>query len=236
MNGEQRVHAPQFPSSSSLIVTLGSIALLSGLLVVLVYQATLPIITENRRLALERAIFTVIPGAVSKQSFVIGPEGLRRLDEENTQGANLYAGYDQAGQLVGVAMEGAAQGYQDVVRILYGYLPSCECIVGFTVLQSTETPGLGDKVETDPDFLTNFDPLHGGLDARLAADKGAIANPIETVKHGTKSEPWQIDAISGATVTSKAIGKGLRESTQRMLPLVVQHLDELEVKHGHQSE
>ena len=50
----------------------------------------------------------------------------------------------------------AAQGYADVVRVLYGYDPACACIVGMTVLESKETPGLGDKIDTDPDFLLNF--------------------------------------------------------------------------------
>ncbi len=226
MSVNEQIQSSPLPSSRTLILTLGSIAMISGLLVVLAFQFTLPIITENKREALERAVFKVIPGAVSRRSFALGPDGLVQLDEHATEGANVYAGYDATGQLVGVAMEAAAQGYQDVVRTLYGYSPECECIVGITVIQSTETPGLGDKVETDPDFLANFE----ALDARLNADKTALLHDIETVKHGTKTDPWQIDAISGATVTSKAIGKGLRESTHTRLPRLVQHLDELEVR------
>jgi electron transport complex protein RnfG len=47
------------------------------------------------------------------------------------------------------------------------------------------------------------------------------------VKHGTKREAWQIDAISGSTVTSKAIGRGLDQSAQRIVPRVQRHLGEL---------
>jgi electron transport complex protein RnfG len=136
----------------------------------------------------------------------------------------VYAGYDESGKLVGLALEAAAQGYQDVVRTLYGYSPECECIIGMTVLESKETPGLGDKVEKDrdPAFTANFK----ALDTKLNAEKTALANPIETVKHGTKRHPWQIDAISGSTVTSNAIGKGLNKSAQRLLPVLQYHLDE----------
>jgi len=49
-----------------------------------------------------------------------------------------------------------------------------------------------------------------------------------TVKHGSKTEPWQIDAISGATVSSKAVGKALNDSAQRLLPAIVRNLAVLE--------
>ena len=38
------------------------------------------------------------------------------------------------------------------------------------------------------------------------------------VKHGTKTQAWQIDAISGSTVTSRAVGKGINEAAQALLP------------------
>jgi len=53
---------------------------------------------------------------------------------------------------------------------------------------------------------------------------------VKTVKHGSKTNPWEIDAISGATVTSKAVGKGINDSAQRLLPLMVPHLDQLKGK------
>ena len=31
--------------------------------------------------------------------------------------------------------------------------------------------------------------------------------PIKTVKHGSKKNPWEIDAISGATISSRAVGR-----------------------------
>jgi electron transport complex protein RnfG len=55
-----------------------------------------------------------------------------------------------------------------------------------------------------------------------------MAHRIQTVKNGTKQEAWQIDAISGSTVTSKAIGRALDESTQKMVPFVHRYLTELE--------
>jgi electron transport complex protein RnfG len=215
--------APEAPKSLTLIVTLGLIAMMSGLLVVTTYELTKPRIAANKQRALEEAVFTVIPEATRKVNYQLDESGLTRLDAAQQGQANLYAGYDDEGNLTGVAMEAAARGYQDVVRTLYGYVPDTNCIIGMTVLQSTETPGLGDKVETDPDFLANFDCLK----AELNAEGTAMKNEIVTVKNGEKTDPWQIDGISGATVTSVAIGTGLRRSTNEMLPLLHQHLDEL---------
>jgi len=116
-------------------------------------------------------------------------------------------------------MEGSARGYQDVVKVLYGYSLEKEAIIGMTVLESTETPGLGDRANNDPEFHGNFK----NLDASLTGDGSAVANPIVTVKNGKKEHPWQIDGISGATVTSTAVGNGIRESTNRLLPLLHQY-------------
>jgi electron transport complex protein RnfG len=87
-----------------------------------------------------------------------------------------------------------------------------------------ETPGIGDKIYTDEAFLKNF----AALDAKLAADMKALAHAIKVVKHGSKQNPWEIDAISGATVTSKAVGKGINESAQKLLPLLLPNLDKLQ--------
>ena len=37
------------------------------------------------------------------------------------------------------------------------------------------------------------------MEAALDPDGTAVANPIVTVKNGKKTDPWQIDGISGAT-------------------------------------
>lgn len=210
-------------SSLAMIRALGVIATLSGVLVVLVYQFTQPLIAENKRRAIERAVFQVIPGAVERRDFVVTDNGLE--SGQQATGTQIYAGYDGQGELKGIATEAAARGYQDVIRILYGYNPTCECITGISILQSTETPGLGDKIGTDPDFLANFD----ALDASLNDTRSALRNAIVTVKHGAKTQPWQIDAISGATISAKAIGKMLNDSAQSLLPRLARHTSKLKV-------
>ena len=210
--------------SLAMLRTLAGIAMLSGLLVVLVYQFTRPIIEENKRIAIEQAVSRVVPGVVSKKDYLLGPEGLFPAEAgEAKAGEKIYAGYDAAGKLKGIALEAAATGYQDVIRILYGYNQDCQCVTGIKVLKMAETPGLGDKIAFDPEFLRNFE----ALDARLNAEKTGLENAIVTVKHGSKREQWEIDSISGATISSKAIGRMINDSGQRMFPLIIRHLDQL---------
>jgi electron transport complex protein RnfG len=117
---------------------------------------------------------------------------------------------------VGLAIEAQGMGYQDVVRMLYGYSFETETILGIRVLESRETPGLGDRIETDPAFLKNF----GTLDVSLTSDGTAVAHPIEFVKPGEKTSAWQIDGITGATITSRATATMLRESSIYWIPKV----------------
>lgn len=218
--------APPQTASTRMLLTLGGISMLAGFLVVMVFQFTAPIIAENQRIAIQKAVFEVVPRARQQRDFLLEDSGglLAAGDSiEGATGERIYAAYDEEGKLAGIALKAEATGYQDVIRILYGYDPDCQCITGIRVLKMAETPGLGDKIATDPGFLANFD----GLEATLNAAGDALANAIVTVKHGEKTSPWQIDAISGATISSKAIGRMINDSGQRLFPLIQLHLDKL---------
>ena len=227
---------PPLPSSLSLISTLGVVAMLSGLLVVLVYELTKPIIAENQRLATERAIFKILPHAKSRLTFVIKEGSLQQVNEnEKLEGELIYAGYDADNQLVGIALNAAEQGYQDIIKLLYGYDPDVGCITGYDVLKSTETPGFGTKITTDEAFLANFTCL----DAKVNSQFTALVNTIKTVRHGTKQNPWEIDAIAGSTITSNALGRMFNQSGQKLHPIIAQNLlllkqakQSLGAKHG----
>ena len=209
--------------TTRMLRTLGLVAMLSGLLVVLTYRFTLPMIEENKRLLIERALFKVIPGAVTRQDFVITELGIRKAGQD-AEGVTLYAGYDQEGRLKGVALEAAAAGYQDVIRVLYGYDPYCQCIRGIQVLKMAETPGIGDKIITDAHFQQNF----VALEARAHVSGKGLEHAIVPVKSGTKTEPWQIDAISGATITSNAVARMLNDSAQQHVPTILKDLSIME--------
>lgn len=209
----------------NMLRTLGLVATISGLLVVLSYRITLPMIEHNKQMAIERALYKVIPGAVSRRDFVIVDGSIRPINDAAT-GIPLYAGYDQNGQLKGVALEAAAAGYQDVIRILYGYDPYCQCIRGINVLKMAETPGIGDKIIKDKAFVNNF----AALEARANASATGLEQAIVPVKHGSKTRPWQIDAISGATISSKAVARMLNDNAQQFVPVIINNLNVLEAR------
>jgi len=222
------IAAPQATPTASMIKTLGIVATVCGLIIVGAYQGTYSSVQANKRIALERAVVKVLPGANSIVEYFADDKNIRPAagDGAPAGAVKFYAAYDGGGQLIGIAAEAAARGYADVVRILFGYKVDCRCIVGIGVVSMRETPGIGDKILTDKEFLANFTALDVGLNK----DLNALANAVKVVKHGTKSKAWEIDAISGATVTSKAVGKGINASAQALLPKLVPHIDTLRRK------
>jgi len=223
MSTQAQAQALSETPTVAMLRTLGGVATISGLLVVLAFKLTLPRIEENQRRATEQAIFQVLPQAVVQRAFTLTPQGLQP-SQPGLAGEVIYAAYDATGKLQGVALSGAGQGYADLIKVLYAYRPDCECISGAKVLKMAETPGIGDRISLDPDFIENFK----ALDARLDATGGGLAHPIVAVKHGSKSEPWQLDAISGATISSRGMAKALNTSAGRLLPQVHRQLAELQ--------
>ncbi|MDM8563639.1 FMN-binding protein [Candidatus Marithioploca araucensis] len=116
----------------------------------------------------------------------------------------LYGGYNNQGNLIGYAIPAEGPGFQDTIRILYGYKVEQRQVVGMEVLESRETPGLGDKIYKDADFQENFVALE-------------VEPTIVLVKKGAKSAPNEVDAITGATISSKAIVKIINKANERWL-------------------
>ncbi|MBK1726521.1 FMN-binding protein [Halorhodospira neutriphila] len=220
----QQQQPPAPTSSLRLIATLGVIALISGLLVVSVVELTRPIIAENQRAALRAGVLKVIPGAEQRRDYVLTGSGLVPKAQAAASGPVVHAGYDADGDFRGVAIEAAGRGYAGTIRLLYGYDPAREEIVGMTVLESKETPGLGDRIETDPQFKANFKDL----EASLGPEGEALAHPIRTVEPGESDEPGEIDGITGATISSNAVGRILDNSAGSLLPRLAPHWSDLQ--------
>lgn len=203
-------------SSNKMLFAMGGIGIMSALLIVMTFELTKPRIERLKAEALEKAIFEVLPGTVSTEALAVTPEGtLKEPIKGNTAEKLVNAGYDNNGKLVGYAVEASGQGYADIIRILYGYDPNTEAIIGFRVLESKETPGLGDKIEKEQRFLDNFKALDVSLN-----EEGAIRNTVITVKQGEKENAWEVDGISGATISSRAIGDIIGSSSRDVVPVL----------------
>ena len=209
-----------------LIRTLTLTAALSGLLIVLVYQLTLPIIRRNQAAALKATILRMRPDTQRIRYFQLTPAGLtavRQRQEAQKQARPLYVGYNERDELTGVWAEASGIGYQDRLKLLFAIDPRRQLIIGMAVLESKETPGLGDRIEKDPQFQANFT----GLDVGLNQQGTELEHEIRTVKKGRKQHPWEIDGITGATISAKAVGRILNQGAQMTLPLVVKNLERL---------
>ncbi|MCP5250411.1 MAG: RnfABCDGE type electron transport complex subunit G [Burkholderiales bacterium] len=212
-------------NSLKMLRAMVSIGLICALIIVLTYQGTQSRIARLKAEALEKAIFRVIPEMITKKIFQIDLNGqLVETTAETSGVTRIYAGYDENGKLAGIAVEASGIGFAGALRVLYGYDPGKQVITGLHVLESKETPGLGDKIEKDADFLANF----AALDVSLNDDFSTPRNTITTVKAGHKKNPWEVDGITGATISSRAIGHILAASTRQMVPLIFKNKSILE--------
>jgi electron transport complex protein RnfG len=208
-------------------VTLLSVGAICGLAIVSAYLYTQPFIKKNKIDFRQQAVLAVLPGAIQSQAFQLTDDGQFKAVPPDREGADLvFAGYDQQQKLVGIALMGQRPGYQDLVELIYGYSFESQTILGFRVLASRETPGLGDRVETDKNFLANF----AKLDVQVSPAGDRLVNPIEFVKPGNKKHDWQVDGISGATITSRTVTRIVGEGAETWVPRLWQRRADFEKK------
>ncbi|MBC8523087.1 FMN-binding protein [PVC group bacterium] len=185
---------PNEPSSLRLVLTLGIAGMLSGLILVFVYQFTAPIIAANKARELRIGVLKVVPdSAVLEELTFVDGKLVENIDQNTPPSEIIYGAYTEDGVFKGFAIVGAGNGFQDTISLLYGYDPTTRLVTGMHILSSKETPGLGDKIFKDLDFVAQFEAL-------------AVDPIIESVKGGATSDN-QIDAITGATISSNAVVK-----------------------------
>lgn len=198
------------PTSVRLIISMAIAGLFSGLIIIGIYIATFNTIKENKARELKEAVFRVLPGVTQMSQLRLENEKVVAYagdPDENT----LYAGFDDSGSFAGYALTGAGAGFQDTIKVIYGYQPPSdtkqEMVVGMWILDSRETPGLGDKIYKDAEFVGNFDAL-------------SIKPTIHVVKKGTKSKKNEVDAITGATISAKAVVRIINIANDKWLPFL----------------
>jgi len=195
-----------------LVATLAAVGALAGLLLVFVDQATREQIRENRRKALREAVAEVLGEPRKVVSFRVEPDAIvaeaepdYEVDTENID--RVFAGYaDEAGtQLIGFAVAYQRAGFQDAIRLIFGYDPRTKKVLGVKVLEHKETPGLGDKIEKEP-FLG---PIRGQELELVAVKPGK----------GTGG-PSEVDTITGATISSAWVIKIINEASASVGPRI----------------
>jgi len=189
---EEQGAGTEDPSPARLIGTLAIAGLVSGVIIIAIYLATFETIKENKARELRESVFRVLPNVTKMQKLLLNDGKLEVSYEEEKGEKPIYAGYDDSDKFMGYAIPSDGPGWADTISVLYGYRPSDRKVVGMWILASRETPGLGDKIYKDAEFVANFDNL-------------SIDPPPYTVKKGKKSKPNEVDAITGATISSVAV-------------------------------
>jgi electron transport complex protein RnfG len=185
---------PPKVSSSRLMATLAIAGALAGLVIVLVFQWADPQIQAHRAAALRAAILEVLDGPASYHSLYVTPDGLSETPPEGVDtvtAEKVFIGFDETGEPIGYAVTGAEPGFQDIISLIFGFDATRGQLLGMKVLESKETPGLGDKIFKDSAFVREF----RGVDAPLAGVKQGAGS-------GASNE---IDMITGATISSRTV-------------------------------
>ncbi len=157
------------------------LALAFGAALAGVNRALDPKIKLNEKNATYDQVPNVVPGA----------------DKEKTQpvAKNVLQAFDKEGKPIGWVITATGMGYADQIKALIGLNADASKITGIYILDQKETPGLGSKIATSK-WNSQF--------------IGQPANePLSVHKRMTEAQKQEkngkIDAISGATISSKAL-------------------------------
>jgi len=178
---EHAGHAVPADSLVTIATNLMWAALLSGLIIATLNFFTQPIRERNEAEFKELARAAVLPLASRFEPI----EGF-------AEGHEWFRGYDEQGNLVGYVLPASKRGYEGHIEMVLGVDASL-AITEFKLVKHRETPGLGARA-VEQQFHDRF--------------KGRTADRLEVSKKG---EGGKILAITGATITSKAIAEAFAE-------------------------
>ncbi|HSD63587.1 MAG TPA: FMN-binding protein [Ignavibacteriaceae bacterium] len=161
-----------------IMITLTVIGVIAGGVLALVNIWAEPRIAANQKLETELAIF------------LVQKEG-KSYDQIKINKGELYKVYDEQKNPIGYSLVYEGNGFQGKIRVMIGLQTDLNKITSIEILEQTETPGLGTKV-TDPPYKNQYN--------------GLVTSPeIKWVKGKPPAKPNEIQAITGATISSKSV-------------------------------
>jgi electron transport complex protein RnfG len=162
-----------------------------GLGIAYTNSLTEPIITGAEKSDQEQGLMEVYDNADE-----IKDETSKYLTVEHEVIKQINTAY-KAGEVVGVIYTVEPKGYGGNIRTLVGFDIADNIITNIKVLSHTETAGLGSQAE-EPWFAEGFQNKSAAVD-------------LEVVQQAPQREN-EIQAITAATVTSKAVATGVNEA------------------------
>ena len=188
-----------------MVVVLTVLSCFSGGLLAYVRSGTKERI-ENQVLEFVKgpAVRTILQGASNDP--IADRFKLKVGDQEETFFVGVFNGNPDA-----VAFETSGKGFGGDVGLMVGIDVKTDKLLGVSVTTHSETPGMGARAKTDPAFVAQFKGL--GLD-----------KPFKVTQDG-----GSINALSGATITSRAVCSASDEAVQlyeKLKPQLVEKLKE----------
>lgn len=171
-------------------LTLLLICTISALALSMTYSVTIDKIVEQRNIASEESRKAILPDAESFKP--VDENKLNEIVKFNDKVVEVYEGY-AGGAVVGYAIKTLPSGYGGSLEVITGIKLDGN-ISGVRVGNHQETPGLGANA-TLPSFYTQYEGK-------------SIDKELEVVKSEPSNEN-EIEAISGATITSNAVTTGV---------------------------
>ena len=121
------------------------------------------------------------------------------FEEQKMDDGSLYHIALKDGETVGYIFSTAAKGYGGDVSVMTAIKPD-GTVKSVAILDvSNETPGLGQNAAKE-DFYSQFE---------------GKAEDIKLLKNGAEAKNNEIDAVTGATITSKAVTNAVNEALER---------------------
>ncbi len=160
------------------------------------YSATRDTIAERIRLEAEEARREVHGAADSFKPYV-GLDKLKKDKPELEPVTEVFIGYrgdKETGHVFSIIVKGYGGDLQMTVGI-----DGQGTITGVRIGENSETPGLGSKA-TDQPFLSQFEGLLPQKTLEVTKTEGG--------------KPEEISAISGATITSRAVTSGVQAAVE----------------------
>jgi electron transport complex protein RnfG len=202
--------------ASRLLTVLATGGAIAGFLIVVAYGWASPIIEHNKAVALQGAIGEVLKAPAQVDTLFVSGDSLATqipagVDPKRVE--RVYLGYDADHRPIGYAIAVGEPGFADIVRVIFGYDPATKQLIGMKVIESKETPGLGDKIEKDSAFVKQFQDALTPL----------VGVKPDRHKAGDKT---QIDMITGATISSRAVIRIINNALTRLRPALERYSQE----------
>jgi len=178
-----------------MIIVLTSIGLISGAFLAGVGTLTKNRIALNKQKEINEAITRVISGAQISN----------KIYEEKD--LIIYRVNGEKNKLLGYAVYAGGVGFQDKIYLMFGVDPEITKIHSLTVLDQKETPGLGAKITSEKDFLQFWKNRDCAKEVTL--HKPAVNSPDQL-------SPYEVNIISGATISSEAVVNIVNTALERI--------------------